>query len=160
MPESGVAVDSAAPAGSRGEPVDNASRCPRPHHRPLGQPGTLAHSGLDNRGRLPTLPTAMVMVREQEGRIEPEDPSVLSTVLSQRRFAPVGNPERASGFLRNARPASLGTRVRHHRNTQSAQGVYLGGRDHRIPFVTAVGISSGRRFLPRSAYNLRTVLPA
>ena len=102
MPESGLAVGSAAPAGARGEPVDNVSRCPRPHHRPLGQPGTLDHSGLDNRGRLTTLPTTMVMMTEQERRIEPEDPSVLSTVLSQRRFAPVRTPEQVIGFARNA----------------------------------------------------------
>ena len=76
--------------------------------------------------------------------IEPEDPSVLSTVLSQRRFAPVRTPENASGFLRNARPASLGTRVRHHRNTQEGRWRLVRRRSSALRRMTGASSCANR----------------
>ena len=104
MPEPGLAVDSAAPAGIRGEPVANGPRCPLPHHRSLGQPETVAHSGLDNRGRLPTLPTTMMMMDSHKGGLNTE-----IRVCYQLCWASVASLRQEH---RTRCPTSSGTRVR------------------------------------------------
>ena len=113
MTEPEQAVDRAAPAGARGEPVDNAARCPLPPHRPLGQPSRVAPSGWDNRKRLPPRTTTSTTTNQRKGGL-----NTPIQLCYQLYCASVASNRPASW---KPRPTSTGMRVRHQ--SERASGI-------------------------------------